>query len=183
MKIQLGLIVVALATSLATVPADAAWRGFFNREVGFSFNAPSGLKAEKTNFTLPGGPARAATTFRIVEDNIEFKVTVVNFAGTTQEDAIKAASAAFQAGRKVLSHEEARVETNQGHKMSVELPNNGGRSMASIYFKNGHLIQLDATVLPANGDYGTPETARFVESIAFGDDRVDTDALELKLQK
>jgi len=38
-------------------------------------------------------------------------------------------------------------------------------------------------VLPANGDYGTPDSGRFVESIAFGDERYEADATVLTLQK
>ncbi len=168
---------------LAIAPAEAAWSGFFNREVGFSYNAPAGMKAEKTTYKLGTAQPRAATAFRVMEDNIQYNVTVVEVGGMAENDAIKAATEALQAGRKILSHDEARVESMHGHKMSIELPNNGGRSVAAIYFKNGHLIQLDATVLPANGDYETPDTTRFADSIAFGDDRIDTTAVEMKLQK
>ena len=81
----------------------------------------------------------------------------------------------------MLADTEARVESSYGRKMTVDLPNNGGRSMAAVYFKDGHLIQLEATVLPANGDYGSPDMGRFVDSIAFGPDRAETDATDLKL--
>ena len=39
------------------------------------------------------------------------------------------------------------------------------------------------TVLPANGDYGSPDLGRFVDSLAFGEDRIGSDAIEMKLVK
>ena len=64
-------------------------------------------------------------------------------------------------------------------KLTVDLPNNAGRSTAAFYFINGRIISLQATVLPANGDYDSPETARFVDSIAFFTVRAPDDAIEL----
>jgi hypothetical protein len=38
-----------------------------------------------------------------------------------------------------------------------------------------------ATVLPANGEYRTPDLGRFVESLSFQASRVDPEATELKI--
>ena len=173
------------ALALANLPAEAAWHGYISREAGFSFNAPGEVKTEKLAYRSAIAGQRAATVFRFLDDNIEYKVTVVDFAGRTnpEEGFIKEASALFLANKKVLSDQEARVESSYGRKMTIELPNNGGRSMAAVYFKDGHLIQLEATVLPANGDYGTPDTGRFVDSLAFFAGRAESDATELKLSK
>ncbi len=176
--------VIGVASSLAFSPAEAAWRGFVNREVGVSFKPPGDMKAEKTTYRMGNAPALAATVFRTLEDNIEYRLTVVELGSMSQDEAIKTATAQLQAGgRKVLFEEEARVDGNYGRKMSLDLPNNGGRSVGSVFFKNGHLIQLDATVLPANGDYGSPDTTRFADSVAFLDSRVEENIVELKLQK
>src|SRR5215467_4196807 len=61
----------------------------------------------------------------------------------------------------------------------IDLPSNAGRATAAFYFINGRIISLEATVLPANGDYDSPETARFVDSIAFYTVRAPDDAIEL----
>ena len=39
----------------------------------------------------------------------------------------------------------------------IDLPINGGRTTGAFYFVNGRIVSLQATVLPANGDYGIPE--------------------------
>ncbi len=72
-----------------------------------------------------------------------------------------------------------RVDRQYGRKLTIDLPNNAGRSSASFYFINGRLVTLQATVLPGNGDYDTPEMARFVDSITFFTVRAPDDAIEL----
>jgi hypothetical protein len=56
--------------------------------------------------------------------------------------------------------------------------------MGSFYFHEGFLYQTFATVLPANGDYGTPFMGRFIDSLSFiedGNARVNEDVIELNL--
>jgi hypothetical protein len=174
-----------IGLAVAILPAEAAWHGYVSREAGFSFTAPGEVKTEKGSYRSALAGQRAATVFQSAQDNIEYKVIVVDFAGRNgeQEPLIKEASALFQANKKVLADVEARVDSSYGHKMTVELPNNGGRSMAAVYFKDSHLIQLQVTVLPANGDYGTPDMGRFIDSVAFVEGRAEPDATELKLSK
>jgi len=178
-----GLLGAALM--LAITPAEAAWHGYISREAGFSFSAPGAVQTEKASYPSAIAGPRAATVFRSLDDNIEYKVTIVEFAGRANQDAalIKEASTLFEANKKVLSDQEARIESSYGRKITIELPNNGGRSMAAVYFKDNRLIQLQVTVLPANGDYGTPDTGRFVDSLAFFAERAEPDATELKLAK
>ncbi len=72
-----------------------------------------------------------------------------------------------------------RVDRQYGRKLTVDQPNNGGRSTAAFYFINGRIVSLQATVLPANGDYETPEMGRFIDSITFFAVRAADDAIEL----
>lgn len=170
---------------LASGPANADWHSYVSRDGGFSFSAPGEISTETTSYPSASAGARPTTVFRSAEDNIEYRVMVIDFTGVTmpEADLIKEASTAFQEKTKVLADSEARVEANYGRKMTVDLPDNRGRSMAGVYFTKGRLIRLDVTVLPANGDYGTPDMGRFVDSIAFGPGREEADATELKLQK
>jgi len=76
-----------------------------------------------------------------------------------------------------------RVDGHYGRKLTVDLPNNGGRTTAAFYFVDGRIVSLQATVLPANGDYDNPEMARFVDSISFYTVRAADDAIELPMPK
>jgi hypothetical protein len=173
----LGLLIV-----FAAYPAQAQWKSYVNKEVGFSFLMPGTLTSGKGTYETATGE-RPATVYTATDDNIVYRVNVADTGGQDGAQAIKDAAEAFQSGHKVLTDNEARVEGQIGRKAAVDLAGNNGRSLTSIYFKNGHLIQLIVTVLPANGDYGTPDAGRFVESIAFGDERYEADATVLTLQK
>ena len=180
--VLIGLAGTVLAVTM--LPAEAAWNSYLNREVGFSFLAPGNMKTEKGTYSSAMAGQRDAVVFRTVEDDVEFKVTVVDFAARTSDEAalIKEATATLQSNNKVLSDEDARIESDYGRKITIDFPNNGGRSMAAVYFKQGHLIQLQVTV-PPNGDVLTPDLGRFVDSLAFGAGREETSATELKLIK
>jgi hypothetical protein len=177
-----GLAGAVLAVTM--LPVEAAWSSYINREVGFSFLAPGNMKTEKATYRSAMAGQRDAVVFRTVEDDVEFKVTVVDFAARTSDEAalIKEATATLQSNNKVLSDEDARIESDYGRKITIDFPNNGGRSMAAVYFKQGHLVQLQVTVLP-NGDVLTPDLGRFVDSLAFGAGYEESGATELKLIK
>jgi hypothetical protein len=86
---------------------------------------------------------------------------------------------AFQENKKVLMDTFGRVDRQFGRKLTIDLPNNSGRSTAAFYFLNGRILSLQATVLPANGDYDTPEMGRFIDSVTFYTVRAADDAIEL----
>ena len=114
-------------------------------------------------------------------NNIEYKAVVVDMTDKANEAATLLGEAAyiFQNGKKLLMDTYGRVDRQFGRKLTVDLPNNAGRATAAFYFINGRVVSLQATVLPANGDYDSPETARFVDSIAFFTVRAPDDAIEL----
>ena len=184
MRIAVLAFTVTAALASAVMPANAAWHSYVPKDAGFSFEAPGDVKTEKATYRSAAGQ-RPATVYRSLDDNIEYKVTVIDFFGRTNDETalIKEAATALQNNKKVLADAEARVEQNYGRKMSFDLPNNGGRSMAAIYISRGNLIELEVTVLPANGDYASPDLGRFIDSIAFNSGSGDPGRIELQLAK
>lgn len=178
---------VASSLALMTAPAQAAWHSYVSHALGFSFEAPGEVKSslglERGEIAGP----RETVVFRSVDDNIEYRVTVVNFpqAQVDGADLLGESAYLFQNNKKVLMDTFGRVEPGKeaiyGRKITIDLPNNGGRALASFYFTKGRLYILRATVLPANGDYATPDAGRFIDSITFNLDRADKSATELKI--
>ena len=170
MRRRICAILVGAALALSIMPAAAAWNTYFSKAgLEFSFNAPAALKAEKASYNSRMAGTHDSIVFKAVEDNVEFKITVVDFTGRASDESalIKEASDGFLAARtNVLLDTEARVESSYGRKLTADLPDNGGRSMSAIFFKDNHLIQLQATALPG-GDLQTPDMSRFVDSLAF----------------
>jgi hypothetical protein len=181
MRLAVFVTLMGVALAVMTAPAMAAWRGYISHPLGFAFAAPGELKMEKGTYRGAVAGARDTVVFRFVDDDIEYKAVVIDMNDKANDAAtlLGEAEYAFQAGKKVLMDTFGRVDRQYGRKLTIDLPNNGGRSTAAFYFINGRIISLQATVLPANGDYDTPETARFVDSISFFTVRAPDDAIEL----
>jgi hypothetical protein len=167
------LVGAALATM--TTPATAVWRGYISHPLGFAFAAPGEIKVEKGTYRGDVAGARDTLVYRFVDNNIEYKKDRANDAATLLGEA----EYMFQEGKKLLMDTYGRVDRQYGRKLTIDLPNNTGRSSAAFYFIDGRIVSLQATVLPANGDYDTPEMGRFVDSITFFTVLAPDDAIEL----
>ena len=180
---RLTVLATFMGATLAamTAPAMAAWQAYISHPLGFSFSAPGELKVDKGAYRGAVAGPRDAVVYRFVDDNIEYKVVVIDMGEQANNAAtlLGEAEYIFQDGKKVLMDAFARVESQYGRKLTIDLPNNGGRTTAAFYFINGRIVSLQATVLPANGDYDTPETGRFVDSVTFSAVRAPDDAIEL----
>jgi hypothetical protein len=172
---------VGAVLAAMTAPAMAAWRGYISHPLGFAFAAPGELKVEKGTYRGAVAGPRDTVVYRFVDDDIEYKAVVIDMSDKANDAAnlLGEAEYIFQDGKKVLMDTFGRLDRQYGRKLTVDLPNNAGRSTAAFYFVNGRIVSLQATVLPANGDYDTPELARFVDSISFYTVRAADDAIEL----
>jgi hypothetical protein len=183
---SLTLAALAGAALIAlTAPASAAWHGYISHPLGFAFAAPGELKAERGKYQAAVAGMHDTMVFRSVDDNIEYKVIVVDTTAQANQAAtlLGEAEYVFQDGKKLLMDAFGRVDGKYGRKLTIDLPNNAGRTTAAFWFVNGRIVSLQATVLPANGDYDSPEMARFVDSITFYPVRAADDAIELTLPK
>jgi len=175
-------ILVVAALMLAAGPAQAQWKGYVSRDYGFSFHAPGTMAVEKGTYKADRSGEQPTVVFRSAADNIEYRVIVSDFRQRAGDGAnlLLEAAYAFQNGRNALMDTYARVDDVFGRKITVDLPNNGGRSMAAFFFSKGYLIQFQGTVLPANGDYGSPDVSRFIDSHSFAETRLNPGVTELK---
>ena len=180
-------IIVGAALAVTTAPAEAAWKSYISKTFGFSYEAPGEVKIQTGASRGQIAGPQETISYASPEDNIRYTVTLIDFRQAQAESATILGEAHFmyQEGKRVLMDTFARVEPGKdsvyGRKITIDLPNNGGRSTASFYFNKGYLIQLEATVFPANGDYASPDPGRFTDSIAFNPVRAGEGATELKL--
>src|ERR1700730_14111627 len=174
-------ILACAALAAATAPATAAWRGYISHPLGFAFAAPGELKVEKGTYRGVLAGQHDTLVYRFVDDNIEYKAVVIDMTDKANDSAnlLGEAEYLFQENKKLLMDTFSPVDRQNGRKLTIDLPNDGGRSTAAFYFINGRIVSLQATVLPANGDYGTPEMGRFIDSITFFTIRAPEDAIEL----
>jgi hypothetical protein len=176
-------ILAAAILALTAAPAAAQWKTYVSRDLQFSFAAPGEVKVEKGTYKGERSGEHPAIVFSAAADNIEYKATVVDFNAQVGNAAslLQEAEVTFQGTHKTLMDNYGRINNIYGRKTTIDLPDNGGRAMASFYFNKGYLYIMQATVLPANGDYGTPDIARFVDSEVFNVANMEPDAIDLKL--
>ena len=181
-RIFLSILASALSAAMLS-PATAAWHGYISHPMGFAFAAPGELKMERGTYHGDVAGTRDTIIYSFVDDDIEYKAVVVDMSDKANDAANLLGEAAYlyQQDKKLLMDTFGRVDRQYGRKLTIDLPNNAGRSSASFYFINGRLVTLQATVLPANGDYNTPEMGRFVDSITFYTVRAPDDAIELPI--
>src|SRR5215831_2063195 len=189
MRRRISAVLAVAALMMTAMPAHAAWKSYVNRELGFSFMAPGEVKTDIGNSRGAIAGPRQSIVYRSVEDNIEYKVTVMSFLQSQAEGAtlLGERQYMFQDRKKVLTDTFTRVGSGQdavyGRKIVVDLPDNKGRTTGAFYFTRGRLIVLEATVLPAKGNLASPDPDRFIDSIAFGISRVEPGAVELETPK
>jgi hypothetical protein len=178
----------ALATAvvvISTAHADATWQAYIAKDHGFSFMAPGEVKATLGTYRGALAGPRQTIVYRSVDNNIEYKVTVMSFLQAQAEGAsiLGEREYTFQDKKKVLMDTFGRVESGKdavyGRKLVVDQPDNKGRTTGAFYFTKGKMISLEATVLPANGNYASPDPGRFVDSIVFVLSRADKNAVVL----
>lgn len=181
MRFSGSVLLTAAVLAATTAPAQAAWRGYISHPLGFAFAAPGELKVEKGTYSGPVAGTHASLIYRFLDDNIEYKVMVVDVNAQANQSAnlLGEAEFQFQNQKKLLVDTIDRFDRQYGRKLTIDLPNNGGRTTAAFYFVDGRIVSLQATVLPANGDYDSPEMGRFVDSITFSPEHAPDDATEL----
>jgi hypothetical protein len=173
----------ALATAIAPAAAQSAWKTYLIREFGLWFSAPGEIKSERGTYRGQRSGEHPAIIFSSTDNNIEYKTTIVDMNARVGESAslLEEAVVTFQDGKRTVMDNYGRINDLFGRKTTVDLPNGGGRSMASFYFNRGYLYIMQATALPANGDFNAYELARFVDSETFLVRNMEPGAIELRL--
>lgn len=183
MRVAAVSTLVGMMLVWSGAPAHAQWQGYVSRDLGFSFHAPGEMIAERGTYTAFRSGDHPIIIYRSVVDDIEYKIFVTDFTDRAEEGANLLVEAAFtfREDQDVLMGEYIRIDDSFGLRVTINLPDNGGRSMGSFHFNNGYLYQVFATVLPANGDYSSPFIGRFVDSFALGNAEVNEGVIELSL--
>jgi hypothetical protein len=181
-------LVVASAVLVSAAPAEAAWGYFACPSDNFASQFPDVPKMETVTFAMPRhGKALSTRSYTTTVDDIIYKMLVADYSDRVADGASILEEAIFQhteaddhglQNGKLISNTTTRIEpvvrgATYGRSISMDFPNGGGRNQTNFYFRDGKLYEQSMTVLPANGDYSTPNGSRFVESLLFNLTRMD----------
>jgi len=178
-------VMAGAAFTFTAMPAQAAWKTYIDKELGFSVMMPGDVTASLGTFRGQLAGPRQTINYRSMDDNIEYRITVMNFVQAQAEGAalLGERQFMFQDKKKVLTDVFSRVGSGAdavyGRKSVIDLPDNKGRSTGAFYFTKGKLFLFETTV-PANGNLASPDPDRFIDSVSFNLSRPDQGAVELK---
>lgn len=186
-----GIALAVAALMVSAVPANAAWKYYACPSDNFASQFPDVPKMENIKFSLPRHKdALSARTYTTTVDNVVYRMLVADYSdrvpdgASILEEAIFEHTEADDHGARngvLVGNDSARIEpvvrgATYGRRITMDLPNNGGRNLTTFYFRGGKLYEQSATILPANGDYTSPNASRFVESLLFNLSRMDEEA-------
>ena len=164
----LALTIAAAAMLVSGAPAQAAWGYFACPSDNFASQFPAAPKMEKTIFSMPRhGRALAARTYTTTVDNIVYKMLVADYSDRA-DGASNILEAIFQhTGSRRSWPPERQVPATPPRASSLwawcdlwrsitmDFPNGAG-VIDQFLFPGWQLYEQSVTVLPANGDYSSP---------------------------
>jgi len=186
-----GLALTVAALVVSAVPAQAAWQYYACPSDNFASQFPGVPKQESIQYSMPRhGKAMSARTYTTTVENIVYRMLVADYTDRAGDGASILEEAIFQhteaddhglRNGKMLGNDSARIEpvvrgATYGRRITMDMPNGGGRNLTNFYFRDGKLYEQSVTILPANGDYSSPNGSRFVESLLFNLTRMDAEA-------
>ena len=179
------LAIAGAAMVMVTMPAQAAWKTYVNKDLGISFQAPGDVKASIGTFRGEIAGPRQTITYRSMDDNIEYRVTIMSFHQSQAEGATLLGEREYMfTNRKApVADTVAKVGSGKdavfGRRIVTDLPDNKGRATAVFFFNRGKLITFEA-IVPPNGNKASPDPDRFVDFVAFAPTPAQSGAVQLE---
>ncbi len=182
MRLTFWVIMASIVLAGFAKPAHAAWENYISHPLVFSVAMPGEITASRGTYEAIVAGTLDTIVFSSSENGIDYRITVVDIGEVQNKAATLLGEAAynFQDGRNILMDIYARADRRFGRKLTVELPNDGGRETAEYFIINGQLLELRVTI-PPGGDYGSPNIARFIDSVSFFPDMANQDSVDLIL--
>ena len=163
-------IAFILATFVASAPAAAqGWQEYNYPDYAFGVAFPVDPQVESTTHQVAAGRSVAARVYSVRQNNVVFKMTVAELAGTNLEESvlIDYAIKTLSEGGTVKVDVPHRIYRVYGRQLAVEGAD-GGYSMAALFNYKGRLYQIEARALPGRNDTAA-DTLRFQQSLVFTD--------------
>ena len=165
-------ITFVLAALVAAGPAAAqSWQEYTYPDYAFAVAFPAAPQIETTTYQVADGRSVAARVYSVRQNNLVFKVTVADLAGTGLEESavIDHAIKTLSAGGEMKVNIPHRIYRIYGRQLSI-VGADGSRSSAAVFDYKGRLYQIEGKALPGeNAANAGFDTIRFQQSLTFTD--------------
>jgi hypothetical protein len=163
-------ITFIVAALVASVPALAqSWQEYSYPQFAFSVAFPAKPQIETTTHPVADGRSVAAHVYSVRQDNVVFKMTVAELAGTNLDESavIGHAIKTLSGGGEVKVNIPHRIYRIYGRQLTIAGAD-GSQSTAAVFDYKGRLYQIEAKALPGAAG-GAFEMIRFQQSLTFTD--------------
>ena len=159
-------ITFVLAAFVACGPAVAqSWQEYTYPDYAFAVAFPANPQIETTTYQVADGRLVAARVYSVRQNNVVFKMTVAELAGTGlgESAVIDHAIKTLSAGGEVKINIPHRVYQVYGRQLSIAGAD-GSRATAAVFDFNGRLYQIEGKALPGANPL---DMLRFQQSLVF----------------
>jgi hypothetical protein len=163
------LFALILTALVMCSPVKAqSWQDFTYPDFGFALAFPGEPKVEDSNYTSIDGVSVPARVYSLVQDNIEYKMTVADFSHQTmkEDDVISQAIKTLGQAGEIKVDIPHRISRVFGRQLSIA-NTDGGHSSIAVFYYQKRLYQITGTVLPSHPDPSSGEAIRFQQSLQF----------------
>ena len=164
---SIAFILAAVLTSASAVAQS--WQEYSYSDYAFSVAFPAKPQIETTTHQVANGRSVAARVYSVRQNNVVFKMTVADLAGTNLEEpaVIDYAIKELSEGGEIKVNIPHRIYRVYGRQISIARAD-GSRSTAAVFDYKGRLYQIEASALPG-ATIGEFEMIRFQQSLTFTD--------------
>jgi len=167
-------VFVVLTMMLGLIRA-AAWEEYVYLDRGVAIQFPAKPEASSAPYQSALVKGLTSTTYTAQDDNVIYKLTIVDLAGHTEAatNLLNEANYSLMREGNVVFNDIPRVYQDErsifGTTMVVDR-SDGSRIRSSLFFSRGRLYRADAIVLAALGDKDMTVPSRFDQTIRFPPD-------------
>ena len=165
-------ITFILAALVASAPTAAlSWQEYAYPDYAFALAFPADPQIETTTHQVAEGRSVPARVYSHRQNNVVFKMTVADLAGTNLDEkaVIDHAIKTLSASGKVEVNIPQRIYRVYGRALTIHGAD-GSHSMAMVFDYKGRLYQIEAKALPGGSAADTEiDIIRFQQSLTFTD--------------
>jgi len=172
--------------------AEADWQEYIYEDLDVAKEFPLEPVRSTTIYAAPetsrdeariAGPGREAVLYQTEFENVIYRMEVVDISDDLPNSANIFSECSYLVEQAGVTESNVHLGVGGGdgeifgRLATVDLYQDKGRLLSACFFNMGMLYRIEAHILPAHGDLGSPDAFRFVSTVRFdwSDDGEETE--------